>query len=273
MTIPAGHDRLPENRISAGGQEPSGPAAAEIQPDGNGDVARLVSAVELERLKKELEALSYSVSHDLRGPLRAIDGFGRALFEDHASQLDARGLHYLERVRAATHRMSELIDGLLNLSRITRTTLERQAVDLTAMAARVVAELRRRDPFRAVTLQIADGLTASADSRLVRLLLDKLLGNAWKFTAGRDDARISFGLELTTSGPTFFVRDNGAGFDMTYADKLFAPFRRLHHSSEFEGTGIGLATAERIVSRHGGRISALAAVDAGATFFFTLDTD
>jgi signal transduction histidine kinase len=228
-------------------------------------------AAELERANRELEAFSYSVSHDLRAPLRAIDGFSKALLVEHSSALDSQGRHYLERVRAATQRMSALIEDLLNLSRITRATLRREPVDLTGLAAGVVEELRRRDPARAVVVDVAQGLTAKGDRQLLRIVLENLLGNAWKFTARRPEARISFGAEVGPGGPAFFVRDNGAGFDMAYADKLFAPFQRLHKSSEFEGTGIGLATVQRIVSRHGGRLTASAEVDVGATFCFTLE--
>ena len=228
-------------------------------------------AAELERANRELEAFSYSVSHDLRAPLRAIDGFSKALLSEHSSALDSQGRHYLERVRAATQRMSALIEDLLNLSRITRATLRREPVDLTGLAVGVVEELRRRDPARTVVVDVARGLTANGDRQLLRIVLENLLGNAWKFTARRPEARISFGVEAGAGGPMFFVRDNGAGFDMAYADKLFAPFQRLHRSSEFEGTGIGLATVQRIVSRHGGRLTASAEVEVGATFSFTLE--
>jgi signal transduction histidine kinase len=233
--------------------------------------ARRAWALELEQANRELEAFSYSVSHDLRAPLRAIDGFSKALLTEHASALNDQGRHYLERVRAGTQRMSALIEDLLNLSRITRTALRRQPVDLTSLAAGVVEELRRRDPSRTVVVEIAPGLTANGDRQLLGIVLENLLGNAWKFTAKRSQARISFGSDASAAGATFFVRDNGAGFDMAYADRLFSPFQRLHKSSDFEGTGIGLATVQRIVSRHGGRLSASAEVEVGATFCFTLE--
>jgi signal transduction histidine kinase len=233
--------------------------------------ARRAWALELEQANRELEAFSYSVSHDLRAPLRAIDGFSKALLSEHAAALDEQGRHYLERVRAGTQRMSALIEALLDLSRITRATVRREPVDLTRLATGVVEELRRREPSRAVVAEIAEGLTANGDRQLLRIVLENLLGNAWKFTARRAEARISFGWEAGAAGSAFFVRDNGAGFDMAYADKLFAPFQRLHRSSDFEGTGIGLATVQRIVSRHGGRLSASAEVGVGATFRFTLE--
>jgi signal transduction histidine kinase len=234
---------------------------------------RRVWAAELEQMNGELEAFSYSVSHDLRAPLRAIDGFGKALLGDHAASLDAQGRHYLERIAAAAQGMSALIDGLLDLSRITRTPLHREPVNISNLAAGVIEELRRQDPARRVSVNIAEGLTATGDRELIRIALGNLLGNAWKYTAKRPEARISLGRAPATDGQVFFVRDNGAGFDMTYAGKLFSPFQRLHKASDFEGTGIGLATVQRIVARHGGRVSATAAVDAGATFFFTLGGD
>jgi signal transduction histidine kinase len=225
---------------------------------------------ELGRANEELEAFSYSVSHDLRAPLRAMDGFSRALLERHAGALDDEGRHYLERVRAGTTRMSALIDDLLELSRIVRAPLRAEPVDLTAAARRIVDELRRREPARAVDVEIANGLAARGDRQLLAIALENLLGNAWKFTSKIPEARLSLGREAGEAGDVFVVRDNGAGFDMAYADKLFAPFQRLHRASEFEGTGVGLATVQRIVARHGGRIWARAAVGEGATFFFSL---
>jgi signal transduction histidine kinase len=221
---------------------------------------------ELGRTNKELEAFSYSVSHDLRAPLRAIDGFSKMLLDRLGAQLDEEGRHYLDRVRAGTTRMGALIDDLLELSRITRATLRDEPVDLSAMARAIVEELRRREPARAVTVEIAPGLTVRGDRRLLNVALENLLGNAWKFTGKRADAHLWFGRE----GDAFFVRDDGAGFDMAYADKLFAPFQRLHRASEFEGTGIGLATVQRVVARHGGRIWAQGAEGEGATFSFTI---
>ena len=224
------------------------------------------SNASLAAANQELEAFSYSVSHDLRAPLRSIDGFARMLHEELGDKLDDKCRGYLGRVRAATGRMSDLIEALLELSRISRAPLDASTVDLSAIAGQVVDELRRREPGRAVEVTVAAGLTASADARLVRVVLDNLLGNAWKFTAGRPDARI----EIGRGEAGFFVRDNGAGFDMAYAARLFAPFQRLHSEAEFAGTGVGLATVRRIVERHGGKISGDSAVGRGATFYFTL---
>jgi len=220
----------------------------------------------LETSNRELEAFSYSVSHDLRTPLRAIDGFSRALLADFDHKLDERGRHYLHRTRSATQRMSALIDDLLELARITRLAIRREPVDLSAIANDVIADLRRRDPARTVWVHIAAGLVAFADARLVHIVIENLLGNAWKFTAKHERAEIWF----DAVGPTFHVRDTGVGFDMTYAEKLFSPFQRLHAARDYDGTGVGLAIVHRIVGHHGGRIWAEAEVDKGATFFFTL---
>lgn len=229
---------------------------------------------ELEASNRELEAFSYSVSHDLRAPLRAIDGFSRLIEEEYADKLDDTGRGYFGRVRGATQRMSQLIDDLLNLARITRSAMNRQPTDLSAMAGEILRELGDGEPQRRVEADIAPGLVANVDPVLVHVVLDNLIGNAWKYSAKRDVARIAVGTETreTAEGPerVFFVRDDGAGFDMAYADKLFRPFSRLHGSSEFAGTGIGLATVQRVIYRHGGRIWADAAVDRGATFYFTL---
>jgi signal transduction histidine kinase len=223
-----------------------------------------------EAVNQELEAFSYSVSHDLRSPLRAIDGFSQALLEDNAAQLDADGKRHLERVRNATQRMGQLIDDLLALSRVSRGPLQAERVDLSAVAAAVVAELREADPARDVRVTIAPDLAADADPRLVRVLLDNLLGNAFKFTAKRDHATIEVGARDEAGERVFFVRDDGAGFDPKYTDKLFGAFQRLHDARDFAGTGIGLATSQRIVTRHGGRIWAAGEPDKGATFSFTL---
>jgi PAS domain S-box-containing protein len=218
----------------------------------------------------ELEAFCYSVAHDLRAPLRGIQGFSQALLEDYSASVDAKGQGYLQRVSSAALRMSELIDDLLNLSRISRTVLSRAEVDLSAIARQVAAELGRQHQ-RPVRVTIADRLTASADRRLIQIALENLLDNAWKFTAHTVDPHVAFGAERSADGAIiFFVRDNGAGFDAAYASKLFAPFQRLHSDNEFAGTGIGLATVQRIVRRHGGRVWASAAVSSGATFYFTL---
>jgi two-component system NtrC family sensor kinase len=232
--------------------------------------ARALLVEELERKNQELNAFSYSVSHDLRAPLRGIDGFSQALLEDYSEQLDARGKDYLRRVRAAAQRMGELIDDLLELSRVARAELRREDADLSQIAMTVLADLRRREPERAVTTVVCDGVQADADPRLVRVLLENLLGNAWKFTTKSPDARVEFGVAEREGKSVFFVRDNGAGFDAAYSDKLFSPFQRLHTEAEFPGTGIGLATVHRIVNRHGGRVWAQGEVGKGATFQFTL---
>jgi PAS domain S-box-containing protein len=220
----------------------------------------------LEAVNRELESFSYSVSHDLRAPLRAIDGFGKMLLTDYGANLDDRGRHYLSRIRVGTQRMAQLIDDLLDLARIARVSLTATRIDLSAVAGEVVAEIQKRDPGRSVPIHIAPGLAARADARLMAILLDNLLGNAWKFTAKQPGAEIWFG----TEAGAFYVRDTGAGFDMAYADKLFLPFQRLHSDREYDGTGVGLATVHRIVTRHGGKIWADAAVGRGATFYFTL---
>jgi light-regulated signal transduction histidine kinase (bacteriophytochrome) len=210
------------------------------------------------------------VSHDLRAPLRAIDGFAKALLEDYGQSLDDQAGHYLGRVRDATRRMGELIDDLLELSRIARAPLSRQRVDISALARRILGDLAERDPERNVRTCILDGVVVDADPRLLALLFENLLGNAWKFTAKSSDARVEVGELRRDDAWVLFVRDNGAGFDMAYAGRLFAPFQRLHTETEFPGTGIGLATVQRVVSRHGGRIWAEAARDKGAAFYFTL---
>jgi len=225
---------------------------------------------ELEAANRELEAFSYSVSHDLRAPLRSIDGFSQALLEDYADQMDDQGRSDLQRVRAATQRMAQLIDDLLNLSRITRSEMRRQTVDLSALARSTAAQLQGAQPERQVEFHIADGVVAHGDERLLQIVLENLLGNAWKFTGKQPHATIEFNVMTHDGKPAYFVRDDGAGFDMAYAGKLFGAFQRLHGATEFEGTGIGLATVQRIVRRHGGRIWAESQVGRGATFYFTL---
>jgi light-regulated signal transduction histidine kinase (bacteriophytochrome) len=210
------------------------------------------------------------VSHDLRAPLRSIDGFSQALLEDYATVLDLRGKDYLSRVRGATQRMAELIEDLLQLSRVGRAELHREELNLSALVKSVADELARRSPERHVTMSMEPAVRVVGDSRLLRVLLENLLGNAWKFTAKTADARVEFGVECGESARVYYVRDNGAGFDMTYANKLFQPFQRLHTEREFAGTGIGLATVYRIVDRHGGRVWAEGAVGEGATIRFTL---
>jgi len=228
------------------------------------------NAAQLLAANTELDAFAYSVSHDLRAPLRSIDGFSQVLLEDYAAQLDEAGRDSLRRVRAATQRMGTLIDDLLKLARVTRVEMRTEFVDLSVMAREIAAELQRATPDRQVEFAIAQGLEARGDARLLRVALENLLGNSWKYTAKRTKPKIEFGSIEENGGRAFLVRDNGAGFDMRYADKLFGVFQRLHSVSEFEGTGVGLATVRRIITRHGGRIWAEGAVDQGATFYFTL---
>jgi PAS domain S-box-containing protein len=229
------------------------------------------SQVKLEAANKELEAFAYSVSHDLRAPLRGIDGFSQALLEDYADKLDEEGQRYLQRVRAASQRMAELIDDLLALSRLTRSEMRREPVNLSLLARTIAAELRKSEPERRVEFNIAEGLVVMADAHLMRVALENLLSNAWKYTAKHPSARIEVGLLAQVDGKaTYFVRDDGAGFDMAYADKLFGAFQRLHTPAEFAGNGIGLATVQRIIHRHSGQVWAEGAVEQGATFYFTL---
>jgi light-regulated signal transduction histidine kinase (bacteriophytochrome) len=226
---------------------------------------------QLESTNRELESFSYSVSHDLRAPLRSIDGFSQALLEDYRDLLDSQAQDFLQRIRGATQHMAELIEALLSLSRVTRAELLRGRVDLSALAQVVATELRRQEPQRQVDFVIADTLEAEGDARLLQVMLENLLGNAWKFTAKCAQPRIEFGARKQADGSTaFFVRDNGAGFDMAYAGKLFGAFQRLHRMSDFSGTGIGLATVQRIVHRHGGRVWAEGEIGHGATFYFCL---
>jgi PAS domain S-box-containing protein len=227
--------------------------------------------VQLEALNKELEAFNSSVFHDLRTPLRQIDDCVEALREDYADTLDAEGLQLIRKIGASTQRMNALIDALLALGRFSRHELERHMVDLSALAHLIATELQHSHPARQVECVIAEGLVTHGDPRLLHIVLENLLSNAWKFTAYRLTARIEFGaVPLAEGSVPYFVRDNGAGFDMAYADKLFGAFQRLHRDEEFPGTGIGLATVQRIIHRHGGRVWAEGAVDTGATFFFTL---
>ena len=223
-----------------------------------------------EAASRELESFSYSVAHDLRAPLRGIDGFSQVLLEDYSEKLDAEGQRYLGRVRESAQHMGQLIESLLNLARVTRGDIRRERVDLGALARATAERLRSAQPERDVDIQIGDGLRVEGDARLLGLVLENLLANAWKFTRNEAEARIELGVRQDNGQATFFVRDNGAGFDMKFAAKLFGVFQRLHNPSEFEGTGIGLATVQRIVTRHGGRIWAEAEVGSGATFFFTL---
>jgi signal transduction histidine kinase len=228
---------------------------------------------ELEAANRELESFSYSVSHDLRAPLRAIDGFSQTIEEDCADRLDDAGRDSLRRVRAAARRMGTLIDEMLNLSRLSRTELRRERLDLGVAAASILADLARSGQGRHVEVRIDRDLVADADPQLVRIALENLLDNAWKYTSKTQRALIEVGSSPNGAARTFYVRDNGAGFDMTYSSKLFGAFQRLHSPQEFDGTGVGLATVQRIVHRHGGKIWADGAVNAGATFYFTLEPE
>jgi signal transduction histidine kinase len=225
---------------------------------------------ELAASNRELEAFSYSVSHDLRAPLRVIDGFSQAVLEDNAQKLDEQSRTDLQRVRTAAKRMGELIDDLLKLSQTARVEMLREQVDLSRMASEIAVQLLAAGPERDTRFTIAPGLTTVGDCGLLRVALENLLANAWKFTGKTAAGVIELGAEQQEGQNTFFVRDNGAGFDMKYASKLFGPFQRMHEDSNFPGTGIGLATVQRIIRRHGGRIWASAAVGRGATFYFAL---
>jgi len=228
---------------------------------------------ELERINRELETFSWTVSHDLRGPLRSIDGFARYLEMDYGDKLDADGRRYIQHINTGVKRMSELIEDLLRLARVSRGTLQREAVDVSDIARQVAAELQRRDPARQVAFEIEPGLTAQADARLVHIVLENLMGNAWKFTSKREAAHIRVGVEQRDGIPEFHVQDDGDGFDAALTEKLFTPFQRLHSNREFEGTGIGLATVQRIIQRHQGRIRAEGEKGRGASFHFTLQEE
>jgi light-regulated signal transduction histidine kinase (bacteriophytochrome) len=227
---------------------------------------------ELETSTRELDAFAYSVSHDLRAPLRSLNGYSEVLLEDYAEVLDATGRGYLERLQANAARMGQLIDGLLDLSRNSRVTLTRSDVDLHELTDEAVADLRRAEPTRAVEFVVADRLRTCADPALIRLVLQNLIGNAWKFSVDGAPATIEVGSAEQDGERVFFVRDNGAGFDMRYAAKLFEPFQRLHGGNEFEGSGLGLAIVQRIIVRHGGRIWASGKPGSGAVFSFTTGT-
>lgn len=223
-----------------------------------------------ELINQELEAFNYSVSHDLRAPLRTLSGFSQALLEDYHDKLDGEGKNYLNYLREGSQEMGELIDGLLKLSRSTRGDVNFEEIDLSEIARTIVARLNNSNPDRQVDFEVAPGLQTRADPRLIRVVLENLYSNAWKYTAKKQYAQIVFGTMAKNGENVYFLRDNGAGFDMTYAKQLFQPFQRLHRVEEFEGTGIGLATVQRIIRRHGGKIWAQARPEKGATFFFTL---
>jgi PAS domain S-box-containing protein len=225
---------------------------------------------QLEMTNQELETFSYSVSHDLRAPIRSIDGFSAILEQDYGDKLDERGRDCLHRVRAAAQRMYTLIDALLTLSRVTQEEMRRDVIDLSALARSVATELQRTHPDRQVEFVIPPGIIGIGDASLVRVALENLIWNAWKFTSRQPAPRIEFGAVDKSGATVYFVRDNGAGFDMAYADKLFGAFQRLHTAEEFPGTGIGLPTVQRVVRRHGGKVWAEGEVDHGAVFYFTL---
>jgi two-component system sensor histidine kinase/response regulator len=224
----------------------------------------------LTAINRELEAFSYSVSNDLRAPLLAFDGMSKALLEDYGTKLDKKAKDYLLRMRRASQRMTSVFDGLQSLFRLTSGEIHREPIDITGLAKEVVREIRAEEPSRKVKVEIVEGIKGSGDKRLVRILLANLLNNAWKFTASEKEPRIEVGTEIVDGESRVYVRDNGVGFDMIYAHRLFGAFQRLHSQSDFEGAGIGLATARRIINRHGGRIWAEGAVGEGATFYFVL---
>ncbi len=226
--------------------------------------------VQLEIANNELESFSYSVSHDLRAPLRAIDGFSQALIEDYQESLDATGADYLRRVRAAAQKMGNLIDDMLKLSKVNRTEMNCAEINLSEMVETILQELQEIEPERQVAVKVTSGLTAWCDAHLMKIALSNLLNNAWKYTSKIEKACIEFGMRPFDEEIAFFVQDNGAGFDMAYASKLFGAFQRLHTAAEFPGTGVGLATVKRVISRHGGRVGAKSEINKGATFYFTL---
>ena len=225
---------------------------------------------DLEHKNRELESFSYAVSHDLRAPLRRIDSFSRAVLESHGDRLDEAGQRFLSRVREASQHMSQLIDDVLYLSRVTRAEVREQEVDLSGIVAMILTRLQESEPERKAEVKLRPGVIVTGDGQLLKIAMENLLANAWKFTAKEPESRIEFGMTQVGGEPTYFVRDNGAGFDMTYADRLFGPFQRLHPQAEFPGNGIGLATVQRIIHRHGGRVWAEGLVGQGATFYFTM---
>ncbi len=229
--------------------------------------------LELQQALNEIESFNYSVSHDLRTPLRSINGFSQALLEDYYDQLDDTARNFLERIVASCKKMGQLIDDLLKLSRITKHEIRKERLDLSAMAREILQRFQEENPKRQAEIHIEDGLYAVGDPHLISVALENILQNAWKFSSKKDVTRIAVGRTVEDGKEVFFIRDNGAGFDMAFAERLFGVFQRLHKSSEFEGTGIGLATVHRVVERHGGRIWAASELDRGATFYFILPPD
>lgn len=225
---------------------------------------------QLETASNELESFAYAVSHDLRAPLRSLSGFSQILLENAPAGLDDRSRHYLQRIQDASQRMSSLIEDLLGLSRISRSELAPRPVSLTQICVEAVETLREREPQRRVTIDVQPEMNVNGDPRLLRIAMDNLIGNAWKYTSPVAEPRIAIGVQERAAGPVYFVRDNGVGFDMAYASKLFTPFQRLHAASQFPGSGIGLVIVQRILARHGGRIWAEAKPNEGATFYFTI---
>ena len=231
----------------------------------------LLRTAQFQAANKELESFSYSVSHDLRAPLRSIDGFSQVLIEDYFSLLDDQGKDYLKRIKSSANTMTQLIDAMLNLAKVNRTPMSIGEIDLSALAGSILKEIMEHDPERVAEINIQPNLIAEADTALIKAVLQNLLENAWKFTFQQPITRIEFGRTDTPEGKAYFIRDNGVGFDMAFSDKLFVPFQRLHLAAEFSGTGIGLATVQRIIHRHNGRIWAESKVNKGATFYFTLN--
>ncbi|MEZ0333363.1 MAG: response regulator [Gemmatimonadales bacterium] len=225
---------------------------------------------DLEHKNRELESFSYAVSHDLRAPLRRIDSYSKAVVDSQAERLDDTGRKFLERVRQSSREMAQLIDDVLYLSKVTRAELREQEVDLSSLVTLLLDRVRELEPDRRVEIKVRPGVIVVGDGQLLRIAMENLLENAWKFTAKQAEAKIEFGMSQMGGEPTYFVRDNGAGFDMTYVDRLFGPFQRLHLASEFPGSGIGLATVQRIIHRHGGKAWAEGMVGQGATFHFTI---
>ncbi len=225
---------------------------------------------ELEKVNSELESLTYSVSHDLRAPLRSIDGFSLALLEDYGDSLDKNGLHYLKRIRASAQRMGELIDDLLSLSRLSRHEISNSDIDLSEICRIIAADLRKNSPGRKSNIDIEDGIMIRGDLNLMKTVMENILDNAWKFSSYNENTEITVGSDIIDDEKIVFVKDNGAGFSMKYSDKMFSVFQRLHSDREFPGTGIGLATVHKILSLHGGRIWAEGEKNNGAAFYFTV---